>query len=273
MESLTFRQNRYPALFSGINSSLFAPLIAVVFTVMLFLPSNVFGNEPQIHHSAQKKSTHSLTTSQVQAINIINGEATECMMHAFFLDPSKTSKWRKINGMYGRQGIDGLYIKESNGVIKDVLVAESKWNTSRLKKTMKGTVQQMSRQWVLNALKKAKPNNPDIANFDQIIALAGKGIYRGRLFNLKPSGGKLRIVLWHIKNKGDDRSIEKIDKSEIVIDLNHPQNPFYARMVDAFNRCRRSAIKKAFPQFDEKDIQSLLRDDYIQKEDIARCLY
>ena len=174
--------------------------------------------------------------------------------------------------MHGRQGIDGLYIKELNGTVKDVLVAESKWNTSHLKKTMKGTVEQMSRQWILNALKKAKPYNPDIANFDQIIALVDKGIYRGRLFNLKPSRGKLRVILWHIKNKGDDRSAKKIDRSEIIINLNHPQNPFYARMVDAFNRCRRSAIKKAFPQFGEKEVQLLLKDDYIQKEDISKIL-
>lgn len=57
-------------------------------------------------------------------------------MHKFYTN----SGWIKIEGEVGRNGIDGLYYQKKNGVIREVLVAESKWNKSRLGKSgKKGT--------------------------------------------------------------------------------------------------------------------------------------
>jgi len=58
-----------------------------------------------------------------------------------------------------------------------VLVTESKWNTSRLGTTKKGTIKQMSKRWILDKLKEAKPHNPHVKNYDQISTLVKKGIY------------------------------------------------------------------------------------------------
>ena len=84
-------------------------------------------------------------------LNIVNGYSTECVMHKFYTDTG----WTQIEGEIGRNGIDGLYFKKKNGVIREVLVAESKWNTSNLGWSGKNKLMlQMSQQWVLNALEK-----------------------------------------------------------------------------------------------------------------------
>ena len=69
------------------------------------------------------------TDNQIQGrLNIINGASAECVMHHFYTN----SGWIQIKGEIGRNGIDGLYYKKKNGSIKEILVAESKWNKSRL---------------------------------------------------------------------------------------------------------------------------------------------
>lgn len=65
---------------------------------------------------AQNKT---LTPSQVQArLNIVNGVSTECVMHHFYTN----SEWIQTEGEIGRNGIDGLYYKRKNNMIKEVLV-------------------------------------------------------------------------------------------------------------------------------------------------------
>ncbi len=212
-----------------------------------------------------------LTSKQIQHINIINGASAECMMDEFFM---YQQNWQKIEGENGSNGIDGLYIKDVKGNIRDVLVAESKWNTSRIGSIKKGTIKQMSKAWILEKLKKAKPNNPNINNFDQIQTLIESSTYRARLFNLKPIGDdKLKIVLYRIKNKSDDKSIEKVDKSEIVINFKNPQNLFHVEMINSFNFCRRKAIERWFPKLDEWAIEQLLYDNHIDREDISRMIF
>jgi len=179
------------------------------------------------------------TKNQIQAKkNRINGHAAECMMDVFF---THNQNWQKIEGENGIHGIDGLYIKYKNDNISDVLVAESKWNTSRLGTTKKGTIKQMSKRWILDKLKEAKPHNPHVKNYDQISTLVKKGIYRARLFKLKPYlNNKLKITLYRIKNKSDGKSIEKVDKSEIVIDMKNPENVFHERMLGVYNHCKKN---------------------------------
>jgi len=55
-------------------------------------------------------------------LNIINGASAECVMNQFYTNTG----WIQIEGEIGRNGIDGLYYKKKHGIIKEVLVAESK---------------------------------------------------------------------------------------------------------------------------------------------------
>lgn len=100
--------------------------------------------------SSFSKDIHILSNSKTQGrLNIINGASAECVMHKFYTN----SGWIQVEGEIGRNGIDGLYYKKKNGVIKDVLVAESKWNTSRLGHSGKNkAVKQMSQEWVLRTM-------------------------------------------------------------------------------------------------------------------------
>ena len=76
-----------------------------------------------------------------------NGDVTEMIMDDYF----KNSGWSKRAGEVGVNGIDGLYIKKSNGVVKQVLFVESKYNTSKLGKVRDGS-KQMSKRWMLRKI-------------------------------------------------------------------------------------------------------------------------
>ena len=156
------------------------------------------------------------------------------------------TNWQKIEGESGIHGIDGLYIKQDQDTITDVLVAESKYNTSRLGSTKKGRVRQMSKRWILDKLKEAKPYNPTVKHFAQISILVKRGVYRARLFKVKPlKNERLKIILYHIKNKTDTKVLKR-DKTVIVLDYNHPKSHFDKQMINAYKRCKDEALKKWF---------------------------
>ena len=115
-------------------------------------------------------------------LNIVNGYAAECVMHSFFAQ----SGWKRVEGEVGRNGIDGLYYKAKNGRIIEVLVAESKWNKSRLGHSGKNRLlRQMSQEWVLKTLERLKKYRPNEA-YSAIERLIRQGQYRARLFRLFP---------------------------------------------------------------------------------------
>ncbi len=172
--------------------------------------------------------------------NHINGYATECMMDSFFM---YGQNWKKIEGESGIHGIDGLYIKYHDSHISDILVAESKYNHSQLGWTKKHTIRQMSKAWVVQKLKEAKPHNPQVKHFDEIIALAKRGIYRARLFRLKPlSKSKFKIILYRIKSKSSQVKKRKIMTK--LIDISDPKNGFEKAMAMHYNRCQSEGITK-----------------------------
>lgn len=189
------------------------------------------------------------TENQIQAReNFINGESAECMMDQFFM---YGQNWQKLQGENGQNGIDGLYIQYNKHNISKVLIAESKWNTSRLGMIRNNSVKQMSKAWILTKLKAAKVHNLHIRNFDQIAYLVEYDMYIGRLFKLKPmKGDRLKIQLFDIKNSTDEKDIEKIKMSEIIIDKHAPQNAFQKAMLDTYNDCRSSATEKWLPDLD-----------------------
>lgn len=202
-------------------------------------------------------------------LNIINGASTECVMHQFYTQ----SGWVQIEGEIGLNGIDGLYYKKKNGVIKDVLVAESKWNTSRLGHSGKNKViMQMSQEWVLRTMNKLIHKMlSDI--YYTLKRFIEHNQYRARLFRLKPkSNNSIQISIYKIKNKGLKAFDEIKDRQLPPISITSPKNSFEQRMVSAYNDCRKMKLNKYLPVLTEGEVAYLLKDNYIQKKDVKRIL-
>jgi len=208
--------------------------------------------------------------SKIQGrINIVNGASAECVMHQFYT----YSGWVQVEGEIGRNGIDGLYYKKKNGVIKDVLVAESKWNTSRLGKSGKNkTIMQMSQQWVLRTMNKLIKKMPS-QTYTTLKHFIQNNQYRARLFRLKPKGKhSIQISIYRIKNKGLNAFDEIKDTQLSPININAPRNDFEKRMITAYNDCRKTKLNKYLKVLSKNEVSVLLKDNYIQKKDVKRLL-
>jgi len=198
-------------------------------------------------------------------VNIINGASAECVMHRFYTN----SGWIQIEGEVGRNGIDGLYYKKKHDMIREVLVSESKWNTSRLGLSGKGkTVKQMSQEWVIRTLKRLQKYKP-IPEYASILKLIKNGQYRARLFKLKPVGKEsIQIIIYKIKNKGL-KTFDKIKETQLKpININTPRNSFEQGIVKAYNDCRETYLYKYLPELTGQQVKLLLKDNYIQPKDI-----
>ena len=206
------------------------------------------------------------TDTKIQGrLNIVNGASAECVMRQFYTQ----SGWIRVEGEIGRQGIDGLYYKKKNGVIKDVLVAESKWNTSRLGRSGKNkAVKQMSQEWVLRAIDKLIKKNPSMP-YDTLRQFINHDQYRARLFRLKPlRDNQIQITIYKIKNKGLKAFDETMDTQLKPISINNPRNSFEVKIVNAYNTCRSQYLHKYLGVLRNSEIDRLLKDNYIQKKDI-----
>ena len=214
------------------------------------------------------KSSTNITDNQIQGrLNIINGYSAECVMHKFYTN----SGWIKIEGEVGRNGIDGLYYKKKNGVIKEVLVAESKWNKSRLGRSGKNKqVRQMSQEWVLKTFEKLQRYKP-LSEYKTIKKLVQNDQYRARLFKMFPLGtDKIQIHIYKIKNKGMKRFDTFIERTLHPIIMRHPRNNFERDILESYDRCREEYLERYFPMLDRKDIRELLQNNYLQNEDIKK---
>ena len=204
-------------------------------------------------------------------LNIINGASAECVMHKFYTN----SGWTQIEGEIGRNGIDGLYYKKKNGVIKDVLVAESKWNTSRLGRSGKNkAVKQMSQEWVLRTMNKLV-NKIHTNVYTVLRRFIKNNQYRARLFRLKPKiNNTIQISIYKIKNKGL-KTFEEIKDTSLQlppIKINEPRNSFEKGIVNAYNDCRKEKLHKYFGFLTEKENRILLSVNHIQKRDVKVIL-
>ena len=211
-----------------------------------------------------------ITSNQIQArLNIVNGYSSECVMHKFYTDTG----WTRIEGEVGRNGIDGLYFKRKNGVIREVLVAESKWNKSRLGWSGKNKlVHQMSQEWVLRTLNRLQQYKP-LPEYKSIKWLVSHNQYRARLFKMFPVGNdKIQIYIYKIKNKGA-KSFDTFMESELKpITITAPTNNFEREILTSYNTCRTEALHKYFLMLNNLDIKHLLQDNYLQKKDIAEII-
>ncbi len=137
------------------------------------------------------------------AVNQINGEATESLMHMYYSGQG----WKSVNRL-GSQGIDGLFYRvKPNGKL-EVLIGESKRGTSQLGKT-KYKGYQMSHEWILKSIEEqiAKYENKllrcastERAGLEQQLQLLRKirvyvehRIYRSRLFHADVKNGFLTV--------------------------------------------------------------------------------
>lgn len=207
---------------------------------------------------------------KIQArVNIVNGASSECVMHQFYTN----SGWVQIKGEIGRNGIDGLYYKKKNGIIKEVLVAESKWNTSRLGFSGKNrSVKQMSQEWVLRTMDKLI-KKMDSSTYRTIKKFISHNQYRARLFKLKPVGNNsIQITIYKVKNKGLKAFDEIRDTQLRPIDINAPRNSFEKNIIKAFNFCRSKYLHKYLGVLSDAEINDLLKDNYIKKVDVKNIL-
>lgn len=211
-----------------------------------------------------------LSKKQIQAkLNIVNGYATECVMNYFYA----SSKWTKIEGEVGRNGLDGLYIKKKNGNIKEILIAESKWNTSKLGKSGKNKlIKQMSQKWVLRSLSRLKKFGT-IKDYETIKRFVEHNQYRARLFKLLPiSNHSIQVKLYKIKNKGFNTYdiFSENDLKPIV--LSAPKNSFEKNIVRSYNVCRQKGLNKYLTDLTDKQISTLLNDNYIKANDVLKII-
>jgi hypothetical protein len=208
--------------------------------------------------------------SKIQGrVNIVNGASAECVMHRFYT----RSGWVQIEGEVGRNGIDGLYYKKKHGEVREVLVAESKWNKAKLGRSGKDKlVRQMSQEWILKTLSRLQRYQP-LPEYPRIRAVLKQGQYRARLFKLVPlNGNRLQIKIYKVRNKGLKHFDILVENHLPPITIDKPKNRFEADILESYNRCRRTYLKRYFPMLDEKDIRVLLKDNYLQKKDIKAVL-
>lgn len=198
-------------------------------------------------------------------LNIVNGASAECVMHQFYTQ----SGWIQVKGEIGRNGIDGLYYKKKNGTIKEVLVAESKWNTSRPGRSGKNkAVKQMSQEWVLHTMNKLIKKMPS-ATYTTLQQFIQNNQYRARLFRLKPkTNNTIQISIYKIKNKGLKAFDEIKDRQLPPIAITRPRNDFEKRILQAYNDCRAQQLHKYLGFLTDREIGELLKDNYIKKNDI-----
>jgi len=168
-------------------------------------------------------------------VNHAVGSINENLMNRYF----QSTGWTKIEGEVGRNGIDGLFIKRNrNNQIIDVLVCESKYNTSGLQHTKSGL--QMTNQWVVKKIENLQKHYPNNQDYDVIHKFVKNGSYRSLLWNLKVNNDLLTISLKKLHDKEGN-----IFKSELIgpnkmkinfkdnetININSPQNKFHKDII------------------------------------------
>jgi hypothetical protein len=187
-------------------------------------------NKSPLHITLASKYP-TLTLAQ---INNKVGAINETLMNKYF----KSTGWTKIEGEVGRNGIDGLFIKRKNGVVSDVIIAESKYNKSGLQHTQHG--KQMTNQWILKKLEVLQAKYPKNLDYKIIEQHVKNDNYRALLWNLKTTENKLLISLTKIHDKNGAISTSALKGNEKMkinffrnrdIDIQNPQNSFQEKVI------------------------------------------
>jgi hypothetical protein len=163
------------------------------------------------------------------------GDISERVMVRHF----ESTGWQRIEGQIGRGGIDGLFVKRNGeGVVREVLVVESKYNTGTLQPTNHG--QQMSRDWVERKLQQLRERRPDDATYRKVEELINGGFYRARLWTMRVDNGELQIDLQRVRS-GSDKVDDLIDDPgtrvlvpPAAIRISNPKDNFEKTIVKAY---------------------------------------
>jgi hypothetical protein len=155
----------------------------------------------------------------VQAHHLV-GAMSERLMIRYF----EHSGWTRINGQVGRAGFDGLFVKYENGVIKDVLIVESKYNTSSLGTTNHGI--QMSETWVNRKLAELLERYPDNDVYRKIEPFIRNSSYRAVVWTLKVERDSVLVRLSKVKSKGGAVDLE----GAVGTDVEDFSSPFVKSM-------------------------------------------
>ncbi|MFY4805305.1 hypothetical protein [Aliarcobacter butzleri] len=171
-------------------------------------------------------------------LNKVIGNLNENLMNKYFI----SSKWTKIEGEVGNNGIDGLFIKRNqDGIIKEVLFVESKYNKSGLIKTNFG--EQMSKEWLLKKVDNLKQKHPNNTDYIAIEKYINNGSYRSLLWNLKVENNHLIFDVSKLQDKSGKILKERLTGGEKLkinqqdngnIDLKNPKNSFQENMSSIF---------------------------------------
>lgn len=182
----------------------------------------------------------------VQANHAV-GSLNENLMIRYF----EHSGWTRIEGQVGRTGFDGLFVKYDGTTIKDVLIAESKYNTSSLQETNHGI--QMSETWIRRKVVELKERFPEADIYRTLDAYIEAGAYRSVLWNLKIEDDAMQIAISTVKGKGGGVSIAEMAASELAtlggpvtnsIKLKAPKSKFEESILGWYN-AELGAISKA----------------------------
>lgn len=163
------------------------------------------------------------------------GAISEKVMRTYF----ENSGWIRIEGEIGRTGIDGLFVKrKADGMIREVLLVESKYNTSTLSPTNHG--QQMSRDWALRKLEELRLKHPNHSDYEQSERLIERGFYRARLWTMRFSSNRIEIDLQRVHSKDANINLlddpgNRIAPPPQVIHISHPVNYLERTLVRAYN--------------------------------------
>lgn len=185
----------------------------------------------ELHHQVMLRQP---SRSLVQANHAV-GDISEQVMHRHF----ESTGWQRIDGQIGRSGIDGLFIKRnSQGHVREVLIAESKVNTSALQNTNHG--EQMSRQWVQRKLQQLREQDPEDPTYRKVSELIDRGFYRARLWTMRVEDGQIRLNLQRLRSE-TDKVNERLDDPGTrvvappeVIDIAAPKDSLERTIVSAY---------------------------------------
>ncbi|MCI6641346.1 MULTISPECIES: hypothetical protein [Campylobacter] len=179
-------------------------------------------------------------------IDKVKGDISEKTMDEYF----KRTGWEKIEGEVGCNGIDGLYVKrDKDENITDVLVVESKYNTSRLGNTKNG--EQMSKEWIEAKISELRKKDYENSDYAQIEEKVSNGEYRARIWRMKEIDGNLQIEISKVDSSGNEVSQMSLKGNENYkinkipsIDLNNPKSTFEEKIADGYEKIVDQEIQK-----------------------------
>jgi len=127
--------------------------------------------------------------------NVFKGSFGESIAEKSYIDAylTKDGHWQSITPRSGPQGLDHLFIKTKNGVIKDIMVGESKFNTSALNKNTRDGIQ-MGEEWIGKRLKRLAWRYTQISTL-QKIGFGKKPLNSARILCVALKSGK-KVYFW-----------------------------------------------------------------------------